>query len=1130
MTEIKVTVGNFAIDQALKKVIITGNGPVTGFEIFLNDNGNASQQPQLTAGAPVSIYVNSPATGNIDTLMMKGKLVDKMPKDDDDTAVQNREATLMGLNNSRDLLRLKLISTPQTNFKNAPIKTIFSYPLAYLGSVLTAVPYPDASIDNAIVELLEANDQALIDLYNPASDKVGYGYTVNWDTDNLVYWRLDNTPEYGILLKNLPNDPDNNILTTPEKGEISSSVKNYFIIKAGGLTDQWTEETAQYIKTSKLTRPVNQIVFSFLPSSDNSITVFDDYTTQTKGKASIRVHCENVHYYYSTGALTSISMISFAFPFLNCPVLDFHNIASTQCSVDVSHDKSITGLPDNCVFVIVIVDTKGNIMYWFSKGHPQEWTKVNFVLGYNAPKVSTANFMRMVEGCWYPANDISFDDFNWEITSLNIGFLPANVLSVELPNVSYSGYFTGNFWIDGLNIPSSEATNNYVIAQDAESIAIHGKSMAILFRPDLISIPDMIKVGQQEIAAGKDGFEKLTLITKLQPKIRFAGLLLDVHYPEMGIGSGPNAMYPAKYRVTSFAHTVHPKECDVRNHEDYSQISMIKADINETNPIISASRLLHASNPSYAAYQSNETRIAVLENNAANPNTGSGVAGGGGGSDWSGGVVSQTIDVQCKMPFLNEQNNDVYRWLMTPQSQLQDYSAFINFHNIAEPGASVPNLMQDLNLYGVFVSNGTDHNPGLMVGHHLLFRGDFMGRGVMSSLEGVVILHGGRIPAGVPGAGGKVCGWAPSENPMIWLAQGSNNANARTLEIRLGVPGGWGWGNLEAANLTAHGNIFADGHLEANNILANGFVGTNNLSTRSGYGQITLHSGLAPSYSGAVSLGAPNLRYDYVYSDHMQCGDLTAINGIRTQDIYSSTNGQNLFHYEQSGNKITLNGNVTVTGTLTLPSGAANPFDQLLNTYNAVTFTDVTMTGSTTISGNITCHGALDVNWLRADGPYAIGLNSSIVPVGTSDLGSQNNYFQSIWTAMACYKDKHQFNCERNLSGQECKREIQNEQDALEILTHEVTKPLYHTTYNLEAGKEDEMICTCGKSVKTPCPEHKKEWLDKYTRNTGKQEEAVAFLTLEHAAKIARLETALSEANEKIAHLEQQRLSEVKAA
>jgi len=290
-----------------------------------------------------------------------------------------------------------------------------------------------------------------------------------------------------------------------------------------------------------------------------------------------------------------------------------------------------------------------------------------------------------------------------------------------------------------------------------------------------------------------------------------------------------------------------------------------------------------------------------------------------------------------------------------------------------------------------------------------------------------------------------------------------------------------------------------------------------------GLGFIALYNNLEPYGNHIVDLGSLYRAYRALYVRDVQAGYVTA-QAVFTDSIGSASN-TNFYITPWPGRSINLVANTTVDGDLTvngrITGSGANPFNQDLNTYNAVRFNDITNTGSLTVSGNITCHGALDVTHLRADGPYSIVLYSDMLPYGTRNLGSENNYFTSMWVAMACYKGSYQFNCERSTSGQEVVRQIQNQQDALKVLTHEVTKTVYHTTYNFEKGHEDEIICVCGKSVKQPCPEHQKEWLDKYATNTGKTQEATAFLTLEHHAVLTRQQVVIETLQEKIAMLEE---------
>ena len=109
------------------------------------------------------------------------------------------------------------------------------------------------------------------------------------------------------------------------------------------------------------------------------------------------------------------------------------------------------------------------------------------------------------------------------------------------------------------------------------------------------------------------------------------------------------------------------------------------------------------------------------------------------------------------------------------------------------------------------------------------------------------------------------------------------------------------------------------------------------------------------------------------------------------------------------------------------------------------------------------------------------------------------------------------FGCERSKSGQEWSHEYTTEFDALEYLTHELTKTKFHITYDQKDDKK--IICTCGKSVENPCPEHIDEWNDKYTVNTGKITQATGLVVLEQSAKIAKLEMEIVSLKEQIKNL-----------
>ena len=118
-----------------------------------------------------------------------------------------------------------------------------------------------------------------------------------------------------------------------------------------------------------------------------------------------------------------------------------------------------------------------------------------------------------------------------------------------------------------------------------------------------------------------------------------------------------------------------------------------------------------------------------------------------------------------------------------------------------------------------------------------------MVRGQVESYEGIITLHGGYA------------GWAPTSNPMIYLAEGGDYGSKNTLEIRKFVNGGWGWGDLACGTITSAGNLYLTGN-------TNGYLWNNGgyIRQSGGYGFVadgTMTSG-SLAYSGTVAVYTNN--------------------------------------------------------------------------------------------------------------------------------------------------------------------------------------------------------------------------------------------------------------------------------
>ena len=146
------------------------------------------------------------------------------------------------------------------------------------------------------------------------------------------------------------------------------------------------------------------------------------------------------------------------------------------------------------------------------------------------------------------------------------------------------------------------------------------------------------------------------------------------------------------------------------------------------------------------------------------------------------------------------------------QGEISIHDFLFNDHPYNDPIAGEFRLAHldyggyDTNIYGALF-RFPEVSPAVVNSHHLIVRKDFLVRGVVESYEGVLRLHGGYA------------GWAPSINPLIYLAEGGYFGNKNTLEIRKvdNVTGSpptlvWGWGDLACGTITSAGNLYLTGN------------------------------------------------------------------------------------------------------------------------------------------------------------------------------------------------------------------------------------------------------------------------------------------------------------------------------
>jgi hypothetical protein len=886
------------------------------------------------------------------------------------------------------------------------------------------------------------------------------------------------------MLYLLKGEKSNNILEVNPKGKIGSSIYNWVKVRAGNLDDHWTEETAQYLTVAN-------------PGGGSAgLLISDDYSVFAAGKASIKATCTTSQGFNDAMNNTYGPQICFNFPLFNCEYLDYSNISYENCSVYLSHNQAVTGGSDTGKFFIIITDDSGRKMRWKTENiNRNEWKKIEFVLGYNAPTPGKFTY-KHPDRMWESINGTGPEtSFNWgKIVSIAFELHPNGLLTYTV---------SCDFWVDGLTFPSSDAVEIYAVAEDKTSQQVRRKRMISIYRPDLKSQNDVQYVADEEARTRKDPFDKYSLLCDFQPNLLYAGLLCYVLAPDYHIGAG---VTPELGRILSIRHLFIPGVPGTRGFDAFTYVEVVRHNGGQN---VNAAKLRQAGNPQNAINMGHEARLLTLEDKSGGGSGGSGGGGGGGSASWNGGDVTEEIVLKSDWPVLDETKNEVYMWLWNNPGDIHDkHKPCLKFSDNKTGNWT--------DVYGLGLSNGQDVGPTIGVGYNLLVRGDIVLRGIVRNFEGGHIMTGGYNMDGTT----KKCGWARSANPFIWLNEGGTNPNANTLEL---------YNNLSAVN----GNPSGWSHIHCNGGSFEGFVATNYLSSLSGNSNIWLSDHLVPYDNETTDLGNMYYRYRDIYGRHGNFGDVYAPLGLTTQDIYSPTNGKSLFNYTSSGDKITLNANVVITGTLTADMPSANPFNQNLNTYNAVTFNDITNTGSMTVYGSVVIREVLECTHLRAwPWNYSIALYSSLIPAsGNITVGTLNNPFYHM------YAKEYTFTgCERINSGKEWIQKIQNETDALEVLTEQVTKTVYHTTYNNETNNKgelvhpDEIICICGKSVKQPCPEHLEAYSQKYSKSLNKQVEATSHLTLLHAGDIAQLRVALDYANERIVQLEKMLRDEVKTA
>ena len=198
-------------------------------------------------------------------------------------------------------------------------------------------------------------------------------------------------------------------------------------------------------------------------------------------------------------------------------------------------------------------------------------------------------------------------------------------------------------------------------------------------------------------------------------------------------------------------------------------------------------------------------------------------------------------------------------------------------------------------------------------------------------------------------------------------------------------------------------------------------------------------------------------------------------------------------------------GNLTAAGTINVGSNASisEESDQLKLSFKY---------------GNVKFYNSY-YNVLETSG--ALYLKCQMYPYSTNyyQLGLPSRYWQNVWTGTLYYKDAQMFGCDKELSDQVVESRFKSTDEAEAFLRHETTKAWRHIKY-ADSGK---IVCTCGKEVDHPCPEHEAEWQEKYCLNTGDIIKASGQLVVKLLDEVKELRTAVNKLQTKSGGLSEQK-------
>jgi hypothetical protein len=905
----------------------------------------------------------------------------------------------------------------------------------------------------------------LLDGFVEVASRLGYDFTVIGNTFWL--WALEDAPYSrnldgtSVLLKSVLGALDNNILLI-ERAKTSIDLKNSIRLDAGDLDDDWTEMNAADYSVSL---EGNELACSCGDAVDVHIG--------SGSKASIRANISAG----GTG-INRIVKIYLEFPLYGYEELDFSEIDEVACSIWG------TGDANGMVPRVYIMDHNNREYAGPPVGQGgARWNQTEFKLGAASTGWSGV----------YSANILLC---SWRLKRIGI-ILQAFGAGVH------------TVWFDGLKIAG---VHIFATAKDAESISLYGERMLPLNRTDINSQVQLQELAQLEIQHRKNPIRTLNLTCTYQPTLRNSGYLVDVLAPGIYVGSGG---VPVVYRILSIHSTITPGVPICRGHDAVTVVELVE---HLGGVRVDRIRSTVVNNSQSAVNIRYGDRLDVLERSVTG--AGSLIRGISVGSGGGGGYNGQgMLDVTGTVPtYVWEQiepclwgYDSAGHWTANDEV-LELGESFLHFSQPDGHYLDVGLIVRDPQR----IDNLTD--PMLYVSQHLLVKKDLAAGGMIYSAQGALVLGHGLENKDDP--------------PQILLGHSTNQyANKDTLNIRLAFNAGWGklkcdsvfvdhifkmdgseWGAGLWNGGSVSNNILVSYANSPGNAPSMGVQSTNNQSCA-----FNLQTGASSPGNVVGSFGYDSANNRCVLNSAGQALRLTAATGgiwLEHDTIFNGAldiragNNEPLINWSSSAGFI--------RGTLSYYSGTFQ-----LDSRGASSLTIASQSGTPIYLSPGTLNGTSAGHVVLRFGRH---LNPEVT-TGTSGgaLGEPSLRWDSIYARYLNYTTTYAIDLsELSRSGEsdEWPHQFSDYDTATEALTHEGTKTKYRLPCDPNAA--GHILCVCGKSVTEPCPEHVTQWHDHYTVAASRVLDATAYMTLEHAATLARLTQQNLDLEERLTLLETQ--------